>query len=97
MLFEAMLNAPLVGRVPGGDVLHAVDDREIARCWPESDGAPPAAEPTAPCGATGLRLYDAPWPPRVRPLPSDITRCRECQELTGNKRPRSTMRARADA
>lgn len=53
------------------------------------------------CGVRRLRLYGiavgdrtvaALWPPRVKGMPDGRTRCQECWELTGRKRPRTEWR-----
>ena len=50
------------------------------------------------CGMRGLRLLGkevdgqqiaARWPPRLRGLPDDLERCRECWDATGKMRPRT--------
>lgn len=93
-LVVAALTAPLLGtskRWPG--VFHAIEMEEVVRAWP--DGTVTAA-----CGAARLRCVAqggmiAPWPIRVKGLPEGWSRCKECHELTGRKRPRSAFMGKA--
>lgn len=95
-LISLMLTAPLVGlRKRWPNVLHAVEMEGFpVKTWP--NGTARSA-----CGLTGLRLLwssgPTPWPPRVRGLPEGFTRCAECHEATGRKRPRSEFKPRQTA
>ena len=92
-LFGMMLDAPLMAasqRWP--TVIHAVD----------VDGLAVAASPSfkrttvdAVCGRPQVKLLIAEdgtvalWPPRIKGLAPRV-RCRDCWELTGRKRPRTS-------
>jgi hypothetical protein len=92
-LFGAALDAPLMAvRKRWPNTIHAIDLQHVVGGWDRGTF-------WSACGLRGLRLvgthYDealiaAPWPPRLRGLPEDTERCRECWELTGKRRPRST-------
>lgn len=100
-LLDLAFNAPLVGiRKRWPNVLHAVDMKGLpVKTWPNGTA-------TSVCGLRGLRVLSSPgvdgndllvlWPPRVAGL-APMTRCPECHEATGRKRPRSTFRRREAA
>lgn len=100
-LITAMFAAPLIGCDPDTpDVLHAVTMEGLTAAWVPVDGNDPWF--TAPCGAGRLKLVGSddllvPWPPRVSSLVAPMVRCRNCQRLTGNKRPRSSRRPKVSA
>lgn len=79
-------------------IVHVVTLEEMVRCW-SCDAAP-----HSPCGAT-VGVLDVPlgsgdvvpWPVSTRGLPTPLTRCRECWELTGRKRPRSRLARKVEA
>lgn len=90
-LFELLVNAPLAGLEPGGEhrVIHALTMEGLV------DGL------RAPCGVSAKVLV-LPWPYGGRPvlwpvqhrLPGPLSRCGECWQATGKKRPRSYLAPR---
>lgn len=89
-LATLIIAAPVIG-IADGDVtqstVHAVTlDGLPIKTWPNGTA-------TSACGVPNVRvLVDqervALWPPAVKNLPEGTTRCRACQQATGNKRPR---------
>jgi len=100
-LITAMFAAPLIGCDPDTpDVLHAVTMEGLTAAWVPVDGNDPWF--SAPCGAVRLKLVGSDgsavsWPPRVSSLVGSMVRCRDCQRLTGSKRPVSSFRPKANA
>jgi len=97
-LFGLAFDAPLVGvLVRWPNKLHAITlDGVVA-------GAFRGTFESA-CGMRGLRLSKAqagdqriaaPWPPRLKGMPSDMERCRICWIETGRRRPRCEWKAAA--
>lgn len=86
---------PVVGvRKRWPNVLHAVTfDGLPVKTWPRGQA-------TAACGVRNVRVWSlddegclpVPWPPSTRGMPRGYTRCKECWDATGRKRPRSQWR-----
>jgi hypothetical protein len=100
-LITLMFAAPLIGCDPESpDILHAVTMEGVTKGWVPVDGNDPWF--TSACGTSELKLVGSdellvPWPPRVSSLTGPMVRCRDCQRLTGNKRPRSSWRPKVNA
>lgn len=94
-LFELGLCVPVVGiKEPRDGVLHAVTMEGLPiKSWPEGrcraacDGEEVGLYPYEVDG----RFVPVLWPPRVRSLPKDWSRCKACFDATPEKRPRATM------
>lgn len=89
-LWTMLLNAPLIGIIPGeASVLHAVTMKAIPT-------GPEVETVVAACGIAGLKLMHTKttplwlWPPQHR-LPEPFVRCRACWIATGKNRPRVTV------
>jgi hypothetical protein len=99
-LITAMFVAPLIGcDSESPAVLHAVTMEGVVKAWVPVEGNDPLF--TSACGTSGLKLVGSgdflvPWPPRISTLDGMI-RCRDCQRLTGNKRPRSSWRPKVSS
>ena len=93
-----MFAAPLIGvRQRWPNVLHAITLDGVGATMVKGRTFPSA------CGLKGLRLVEgryteapdemrplpALWPPRIKGMPENMTRCRSCWEETGKQRPRS--------
>lgn len=94
-LFGMMLCAPLIVMNPRASepVLHAVTMEGLAHRYSDKRVTVDAA-----CGVRRLKVLAKGdviglFPPRISTLPEGWTRCRECHELTGRKRPRTEWRA----
>lgn len=99
-LFGLALDAPLMGvlkRWP--DKLHAITQKAVIHGSLYGRGKYESA-----CGLKGLRLVGgaaegeviaAPWPPRLKGLPKEKTRCQDCYEATGRLRPRCNWASRS--
>lgn len=91
-LIGVALDAPVMGvskRWP--NTVHAVEMGEVIAGWDRGTFV-------SACGKRGLRFWGhevqgtlvaAPFPPRVKGMPEDLTRCRECWVATGKKAPRT--------
>lgn len=94
-MIVAAMTAPLIALDPHDQsMVHAITMEEVVKGW-ESTSL------SAACGVEGLKLMPdtdggyAPWPPRVAGMPDGMSRCRECHDLTGKKRPRTQWRPKA--
>ena len=94
LLFALIFTAPHCAIRPtkkkGGVVIHAVTMEGLVAAYKGSKTF------TGACGTTGLKILSVemkgegalPWPPRIAGL-APMTRCRDCWNATGKKRPRS--------
>ena len=96
-LTSLMLGAPWIGvRKRWPNVLHAVRDEDLPiATWPRGTAR-------SACGLAGVRLEwsnggPVPWPPRLRWMPDGWSRCADCHDATGRKRPRSEFRPKVTA
>lgn len=96
-LFGLAFDAPLIGVLQRwSNRLHAITMEAVI-----DDGLSRRHTFTSACGISKLRLLGrtiegtqiaALWPPSTRDMPEDLSRCVECHELTGRKRPRTKWR-----
>jgi hypothetical protein len=96
-LFGLAFDAPLIGvlqRWP--NTIHAVDMESVI------DGVMGSGTFTSACGVRRLRLWGsngvaALWPPRLKGMPAQFSRCRDCWVATGRMRPRVNWKPAEDA
>lgn len=97
ILLTAALTAPLMGALRRWPKrLHAVNIDQVVQGWERGTFH-------SVCGLRGLKLvgteieqetYAAPWPPRLKGLPSGYVRCQDCYISTGKMRPRTEFRSK---
>lgn len=98
ILLDVLFAAPIIAvskRWPR--VVHAVEVEALVEGW--NRGTFVSA-----CGVSGLRLMGAAlddgsdfvglFPPRLKGMPDEMSRCRTCWEATGRKRPRCSWTRR---